>query len=39
MKTEINIYVLLAILLIHWFADFVLQTHKQATEKVHQTVN
>lgn len=33
MKTEINIYVLLALLLIHWFADFVLQTHKQATEK------
>lgn len=33
MKTEINIYVLLAILLIHWFADFVLQTDKQAKGK------
>lgn len=33
MKTEINIYVLFGILLIHWFADFVLQTHKQSTNK------
>jgi len=33
MKTEINIYVVLIILTIHWFADFVLQTDKQAKGK------
>lgn len=33
MKTEINILVVLAILAIHWFADFVLQTDKQAKGK------
>lgn len=33
MKTEMNIYVLIAILLIHWIADFVLQTDKQAKGK------
>jgi len=29
----INVYVVLAILLIHWFADFVLQTDKEARNK------
>ncbi len=33
MKTEMNIIVLIAILLIHWIADFVLQTDKQAKGK------
>ncbi len=33
MKAEINIWVVLAILAIHWFADFVLQTDKQAKGK------
>jgi hypothetical protein len=33
MKTDMNIYVLIAILLIHWIADFVLQTDKQAKGK------
>jgi hypothetical protein len=33
MKTEINIYVLIAMLLIHWIADFILQTDKQAKGK------
>jgi len=29
----INIYIVFAIVFIHWFADFVLQTHWQATNK------
>ena len=33
MDTQINIWVVLAILSIHWFADFVLQTDKQAKGK------
>lgn len=33
MKTEINIYVVLAILFFHWVFDFVLQTDKQARGK------
>ncbi len=33
MKTEINIYILFAILIIHWFADFITQTDWQAKNK------
>ena len=33
MKTEINIWVVLTILSIHWFADFVMQTDKEAKGK------
>ncbi len=33
MKAEISIYVLIAILLIHWIADFILQTHEQSVNK------
>ena len=33
MKTEINVYVIFAILFIHWLADFVLQTSKMAESK------
>jgi len=33
MKTEINIYVLIGMLLIHWLADFVMQTDKMARGK------
>jgi hypothetical protein len=33
MATQINIWVVLAILAIHWFADFVLQTDEQAKGK------
>lgn len=33
MKTEINIYVVIAILFIHWFADFVAQSDLQAKNK------
>jgi len=29
----INIYIVLSILFVHWFADFVTQTDKQATNK------
>lgn len=29
----INLYVVFSIILIHWFADFVMQTHWQATNK------
>lgn len=33
MKTDINIYILFGILIIHWFADFFLQTDQMATNK------
>lgn len=33
MKTEINIYIVLVILFIHWIADFVFQTDYQAKNK------
>lgn len=33
MNTEINILVVIGILFIHWFADFVCQTDKQAKRK------
>ena len=33
MKIVINIYAVLAILFIHWIADFILQTDKQAKGK------
>lgn len=33
MKTEINIYIVLFMLAIHWIADFVCQTDKQAKGK------
>ena len=33
MKTEINIFIALAIILIHWLADFVLQTDDMAKGK------
>ena len=33
MKTDINIYILFGILIIHWFADFVLQTDQMAKNK------
>jgi hypothetical protein len=33
MNTQINIWIVLSILLIHWFADFVLQTDWEAKNK------
>jgi hypothetical protein len=33
MKTEINIYIVLFILLVHWIADFIIQTDEQAKGK------
>lgn len=33
MKTDINIYILFGILVIHWFADFFLQTDEMARNK------
>ncbi len=33
MKLEINIYLVIAILFIHWFLDFVLQTDEEAKNK------
>jgi|SRR5690606_33789799 len=38
MKTEINIYILFGILIIHWLGDFVLQTDFQAKNKSRSNV-
>ena len=35
MKTEISLFIVISILIIHWFADFILQTDEQAKNKSH----